>query len=63
MKNFIKYLATIGMVAIIIFSSVNLVSADDNRTEKIVDSIPFILLITESIVGITILWFAWNEKD
>lgn len=62
MKNFIKYLATIGMVAIIIFSSVNLVSADDNRTEKIVDSIPFILLITESIVGITILWFAWNEK-
>lgn len=63
MKNFIKYLATIGMVAIIIFSSVNLVSADDNRTEKIVNSIPFILLITESIVGITILWLAWNEKD
>ena len=58
-----KFLATIGMVAIIIFSSVNLVSADDVRTEKIVDSIPFILLITESIVGITILWLAWNEKD
>ena len=58
----VKFLATIGMVAIIIFSSVNLVSADDNHTEKIVDSIPFILLITESIVGIAILWFAWNEK-
>ena len=58
----VKFLATIGMVAIIIFSSVNLVSADDNRTEKIVNSIPFILLVTESIVGITILWFAWNEK-
>lgn len=59
----VKFLAIIGMVAIIIFSSVNLVSADDVRTEKIVDSIPFILLITESIVGITILWLAWNEKD
>ena len=55
MKKMVKFLATIGMVAIIIFSSVNLVSADDNRTEKIVNSIPFILLITESIVGITIL--------
>ena len=63
MKKMVKFLATIGMVAIIIFSSVNLVSADDVRTEKIVDSIPFILLITESIVGITILWLAWNEKD
>ena len=63
MKKMAKFLATIGMVAIIIFSSVNLVSADDVRTEKIVDSIPFILLITESIVGITILWLAWNEKD
>lgn len=62
MKKMVKFLATIGMVAIIIFSSVNLVSADDVRTEKIVDSIPFILLITESIVGITILWLAWNEK-
>lgn len=62
MKKMVKFLATIGMVAIIIFSSVNLVSADDVRTEKIVDSIPFILLITESIVGITILRFAWNEK-
>ena len=62
MKKMVKFLATIGMVAIIIFSSVNLVSADDNRTEKIVNSIPFILLVTESIVGITILWFAWNEK-
>lgn len=58
----VKYLATIGMVATLIFSCVNLVSADDNRTEKIVDSIPFILLITESIVGITILWLACNEK-
>lgn len=58
----VKFLATIGMAAIIIFSSVNLVSADDVRAEKIVDSIPFILLITESIVGITILWLAWNEK-
>lgn len=58
----VKFLATIGMVAIIIFSSVNLVSADDNRTEKIVNSIPYVLLIAESIVGITILWFAWNEK-
>lgn len=63
MKKIVKYLATIGMVAILIFSSVNLVSADDNRTEKIVDSIPSILLITESIVGITILRLAWNEKD
>lgn len=63
MKKMVKYLATIGMTGILIFSSVNLVSADDNRTEKIVDSIPFILLITESIVGITILWLAWNEKD
>ena len=62
MKKFIKYLATIGMVATLIFSSVNLVSADDNYVEKIVDSIPFILFITESIVGITILWLAWNEK-
>ena len=62
MKKIVKYLATIGMVANLIFSSVNLVSADDNRTEMIVDSIPFILLITESIVGITILWLAWNEK-
>lgn len=62
MKKMVKFLATIGMVAIIIFSSVNLVSADDNRAEKIVNSIPFILLITESIVGITILWLAWNEK-
>ena len=35
MKKMVKYLATIGMVAILIFSSVNLVSADDNRTEKI----------------------------
>lgn len=59
----VKYLATIGMVAILIFSSVNLVSADDNHTEKIVDSIPFILLITESIVGITILWLAWKERN
>lgn len=63
MKKIIKYLATIGMIGILIFSSVNLVSADDNHTEKIVDGIPFILLITESIVGITILWLAWNEKD
>lgn len=63
MKKIVKYLATIGMVATLIFSSVNLVSAGDNRTEKIVDSIPFILLIAESIVGITILWLAWNEKD
>ena len=62
MKKMVKFLAITLMVAIIIFSSVNLVSADDNRTEKIVDSIPFILLITESIVGITILWLAWNEK-
>ena len=63
MKKMVKYLATIGMVAILIFSSVNLVSADDNHTEKIVDSIPFILLITESIVGITILWLAWKERN
>ena len=62
MKKMVKFLATIGMVAIIIFSSVNLVSADDNHTEKIVNSIPYVLLITESIVGITILWLAWNEK-
>lgn len=62
MKRIVKYLATIGMVTTLIFSSVNLVSADDNHTEKIVNSIPFILLITESIVGITILWLAWNEK-
>lgn len=62
MKKIIKYLATIGMIGTLIFSSVNFISADDSRTEKIVDCIPFILLITESIVGITILWLAWNEK-
>ncbi len=56
MKRIVKYLATTLMLAIIIFSCAN-------HTEKIVDNIPFIMLIIESIVGITILWFAWNERD
>ena len=59
MKKMVKYLAITLMVAIIIFSSVNLVG---NHTEKIVDGIPYLLLIIESIVGITILWLAWKER-
>lgn len=59
MKIIVKYLAVIPMIAIVIFSSINLVG---NHTEKIVDGIPYLFLIIESIVGITILWFAWNEK-
>ena len=60
MKRIVKYLATTLMVAIVIFSIINIVG---NHTENIVNSVPFLLLIIESIVGITILWLAWNEKD